>query len=76
MPQALLAGAAWRMLYAMGRLHAMRLAPRARLPRFCSVYAPLQTQTVERVWFNLVFSEFTHGLDLQAPTCCLGTSTA
>ena len=43
--QVLPAGAAWRRLHAMQRLHAVQLAPRPGLPRgivLFSVYAPLQ----------------------------------
>jgi exonuclease III len=67
-------GAAWRQLHAVGRLHAVRLAPRPALPRgllLLSIYAPLQPQTAERVRFNRALLEVTHTLDLQTPTLLL-----
>ena len=70
-------GAAWRWLHAVGRLHAVRLAPRAGLPRgllLVSVYAPLQTrqQGVDRRKFVAAMQEVTHVLDLQEPTLLMG----
>ena len=74
---ALPVGSAWRWLHHIGRLHGIRLPPRAGLPRgllLLSVYAPLQTrqQKVERAKFEAALLEVTHGLNLQVPTLLLG----
>ena len=37
-----------------------------------SIYAPLQSQALERARFNTAFAAFTHELDLQRPTLLLG----
>ena len=71
------AGAAWRRLHAMGRLHGVRLEPRAGLPRgllLLSVYAPLQVraQQVLRGQFAAMLLEVTHTLDMQIPTMLMG----
>ena len=70
-------GSAWRLLHALGRLHAVRLPPRAGLPRgllLVSIYAPLQqlSSTVERLRFTNALLEVTHTLDMQVPTLLLG----
>jgi exonuclease III len=70
-------GAAWRWLHLAGRLHGIRLAPRAGLPHgllLLSAYAPLQTkqQHVERTKFVAALQEVSHGLDLQVPTLLMG----
>ena len=70
-------GAAWRWLHLLGRVHAVRVAPRLGLPRgllLLSVYAPLQTrqQAVERGKFVAAMQEITHDLDLQEPCLLLG----
>ena len=72
---ALPVGAAWRQLHALGRLHAVRLAPRPALPcglLLLSIYAPLQSQAAERARFNRALLEVTHTLDLQTPTLLMG----
>ena len=61
----------------MGRVHAVRIPPRAGLPKgilLLSVYAPLQirAQEVVREQFVSLMLELTHGLDLQIPTFLLG----
>ena len=70
-------GAAWRRLHALGRLHAVRLAPRSGLQHgllLLSVYAPLQVraQQVLREQFVALLLEVTHALDMQMPTLLLG----
>ena len=68
-------GAAWRMLHALCRLHAVSLPPRSGLPHgllLVSLYAPLPTQQLERNRFNLAFQELCHTLDMQRPTMLLG----
>ena len=65
----------WRMLNAERRLTAISISRRPGLPNgllMVSVYAPLQTQEVERRRFNAAFAAFTHELDLQRPTLLLG----
>ena len=74
---ALPVGAAWRRLHAMGRLHAVRLAPRTGLPKgllLLSVYAPLREhdQRSERASFDLAMMECLHTLDMQVPTLVMG----
>ena len=69
------AGAAWRMLHSLHRLHAIRLPPRRGLPSgllLLSIYAPLSTQVTERTRFDSAFLELTHTLDMQIPTFLLG----
>ena len=61
-------GAAWRRLHCLGRLHAVRVAPRPGLPQgllLFSIYAPLQTrqQQAERARFIEAIKEVVHGLD-------------
>ena len=66
---------AWRMLHAERRIHVISVPRRPDLPRgllLVSVYAPLQSQEVERRRFNAAFATFTHELDLQQPTLLLG----
>jgi exonuclease III len=70
-------GAAWRRLYAMSRLSAVRLPPRPGLPHgllLLSVYAPLQIRAhvVAREQFVSLVLEVTHSLDMQTPTLLLG----
>ena len=70
-------GAAWRRLYAQGRLHAVRLEKRADLPHgllLLSVYAPLQVrdQQLAREQFVAGLLEVTHTLDMQVPTLLMG----
>ena len=68
-------GAAWRALHAMRRLTAVQLSPRPGLPHgltIVSLYAPLQTQRVDRERFVLAMMELTHSLDMQIPTLLLG----
>ena len=67
--------APWRALHAMRRLSAVQLPPRPDLPRgllLVSLYAPLQSQPVERSRFVLAMLELTHTLDMQLPTLLLG----
>ena len=71
------AGAAWRRLHAMGRLHAVKMPPRLGLPLglvLMTVYAPLQTRTtaVQREQFVALMLELSHQLDMQTPTLLLG----
>ena len=69
------AGAAWRMLHSLRRLHAVSLPPRCGLPHgalFISLYAPLPTQQIERARFDSAFLELTHHLDMQVPTLLMG----
>ena len=64
-------GAPWRMLHAMRRLTAVQLPPRPGLPRgllLVSLYAPLQSQPIDRDRFVLAMQQFTHTLDMQQPT--------
>ena len=70
-------GSAWRWLHLVGRLHAVKLAPRAGLPKgllLLSVYAPLQVrqQAVERRRFVEALQEVTSALDMQVPTLLMG----
>jgi exonuclease III len=70
-------GVAWRMLHAMGRLHAVRLPPRAGLPQgllLLSVYAPLSQHGahVERARFAQAMLEVSATLDMQQPTLLMG----
>lgn len=70
-------GPAWRRLYALGRLHGVRVPPRPGLPSglvLLSVYAPLQVraQAVAREQFVAMLLEVVHTLDLQIPTFLLG----
>ena len=71
------AGAAWRRLHAMSRLHAVRVAPRPGLPHgvlLFSVYTPLQVraQQAVRAQFVSLMLELCHTLDMQVPTLLLG----
>ena len=70
-------GPAWRLLHAMGRLHAVRLGPFPTLPHgllIVSIYAPLQEhgQATLRERFVNAFQEFSHVLDMQVPTLLVG----
>ena len=70
-------GAAWRMLHAIYRLHAVQIPPREGLPHgllLLSIYAPVadRSQQVERDRFNLAMLQLTHELDLQIPTLLMG----
>ena len=70
-------GAAWRQLYATGRLHAVRLAARPGLPQgllLFSVYAPLQQRShaVRREKFVASMLQLCSELDMQVPTLILG----
>ena len=68
-------GAAWRMLHALCRIHAVSLPPRSGLPHgllLISTYAPLPNQQLERTRFDLAFQELCHTLDMQRPTLLLG----
>ena len=70
-------GPAWRRLHAMGRLHAVQVAPRPGLPRgllLLSVYAPLQTRShgAQRDRFVELLLELSHHLDMQVPTLLMG----
>ena len=59
---------AWRRLFAMRRLHGVRLAPRQGLPHgllLLSVYAPLREQEQARACFDQAFLEVAHTLDMQ-----------
>ena len=71
------AGAAWRSLQAVGRLHVVRLAPRRGLPHgrlMLSVHAALQVRAQQQVRQRFVSAvlEVAHGLDMQVPTLILG----
>lgn len=70
-------GSAWRWLHAAGRLHAVRLPPRAGLPRgllVMTVYAPLQVrlQAVERRKYAEALADVTYQLDMQEPVLLVG----
>ena len=70
-------GAAWRWLHARGRLHAVRIPPRAGLPRgllVLTVYAPLQVkqQAEERRKYVEAMADVTHQLDMQEPVLLVG----
>ena len=70
-------GPAWRRLHAIGRMHAIRLAPRVGLPLgllLITVYVPLQGHghEAERTRFVESFMEVSHGLDMQVPTLVMG----
>ena len=71
------AGAAWRRLHGMCRMHAVRLEPRPGLPRgvlFLSVYVPLQDRAhqIVRAQFVAALLTVCHGLDMQVPTLLMG----
>ena len=70
-------GAAGRRLHAMGRWHAIRVAPRPDLPHgllLASIYAPLEStrRGADRMQWNALMLEHLHGLDMQIPTLLLG----
>ena len=70
-------GAVGRRLHAMGRWHAIRLAPRPDLPHgllLASIYAPLASHRhgADRLQWNDLMLELLHGFDMQIPTLLLG----